>query len=106
MTAVRLGDSSHVGINRFLILSELSSSFLGLTCFELSKNLGNGRERDRYFRASIATRLRRLRALGLVQCELDGFAGPSRSRRIGIFRWKLSRRGEARLAWAKSQGLV
>jgi hypothetical protein len=106
MTATPLGNSSHADISRFLILSVLFNSFFGLTCFEISKTLGKGRERDRHFRASIATRLRRLRASGLVRCELDKFAGPTRSRRTGIFRWRLTRHGETRLQWAKSQGLV
>jgi hypothetical protein len=100
-----LADNSEE-ISRFWILSLLSEAIFDLTCREIAKKTGKELWYTRSFRASLATRLRRLRTLGLVQRKLDRFSRPSRSRRVGIYRWRISDRGRQRLLWAKSQKLV
>jgi hypothetical protein len=100
-----LADNSEE-ISRFWILLVLSEAFFGLTCREIAKKTGKERWHTRSFRASLATRLRRLRTLGLVQRNLDRVFRPARSRRVGIYRWSISDRGRQRLLWAKSKKLV
>ena len=84
----------------------ISDALFGLTCSQLAKKSGQEHWNTRSFRASLSTRLRRLRSSGLIRCELDRFARPAHSRRIGIYRWSITQRGQERLAWAKSKGLV
>jgi hypothetical protein len=102
---VRLANNGEV-ISRFRILELLSEALFGLTCREVAKNTGKERWSTRSFRASLATRLRRLRSLGLVHRKLDRLFRPVRSRRVGIYRWYISERGRKRLLWAKSKKLV
>ena len=103
---MRLGDSSGDELSRFHILKLLSDALFGLTCFQLAKKSGQEHWNTRSFRASLATRLRRLRSSGLIRRELDRLSRPAHSRRIGIYRWSITPRGQERLAWAKSKGLV
>ena len=103
---MRLADSSRAKLSRFRILELLSEGLFGFTCIQLAKRSGLGGWEARSFQASLATRLRRLRALGLVNRELDKFARTNHSRRIGVFRWRISERGAQRLEWAKSKELV
>lgn len=98
-----LADSSQGKLSRFRILELLSDSLFGLTCAGLAKRAGQKHWDTRSGRASLATRLRRLRTLGLVQFELDKSSRPARSRPDGIRRWRVSQRGIARLEWAKQQ---
>jgi hypothetical protein len=100
-----LADNSEE-ISRFWILLVLSEAFFGLTCREIAQKTGKTRWYTRSFRASLATRLRRLRSFGLVQRTLDRLSRPARSRRVGIYRWKISDRGRQRLLWAKSKKFV
>lgn len=103
---MRLADSSRVNLSRFRILDLLSESLCGFTCIQLAKRSGQDESDSRSFRASLATRLRRLRTLGLVRCDLDKFSRPSHSRKIGVYRWRISERGVERLRWAKKNGRV
>jgi len=103
---MRLGDSSGDEMSRFRILKLISDALFGLTCSQLAKRSGREHWNTRSFHASLATRLRRLRSSGLIRRELDRFSRPARSRRIGIYRWWITQRGQERLAWAKSKGLV
>lgn len=100
------GNSTPKKVTRFRILALLSAADGGLTCKELAKVTEHERYITRSFQASLATRLRRLRRWGLVRRRLDKFDRPKRSRRKGVSRWRLSRRGSTRLSWAKSRGLV
>jgi hypothetical protein len=102
---VCLADNSEV-ISRFRILELLSETIFGLTCREIAKQTGKEHWSTRSFRASLATRLRRLRALGLVQRKLDRLSRPPGCRRVGIYRWQISDRGLKRLLWARSKKLV
>jgi hypothetical protein len=101
---MRLADSSRAKLSRFRILDLLSEGLFGFTCIQLAKRSGQEDSGTRSFRASLATRLRRLRALGLVRCDLDKFSRPAHSSRDGIYRWRVSERGIARLKWAKKNG--
>lgn len=100
-----LADNSEV-ISRFWILLLLSEAFFGLTCREIAKRTGKAHWYTRSFRASLATRLRRLRSLGLVQRNLDPLFRPVRSRRVGIYRWSITDRGRERLSWAQTNNRV
>ena len=100
-----LADNSEE-ISRFWILLVLSEAFFGLTCREIAQKQERRGGIRRSFRASLATRLRRLRFSGLVQRTLDRLSRPARSRRVGIYRWKISDRGRQRLLWAKSKKFV
>lgn len=100
-----LADNSDA-ISRFWILLELSETVFGLTCREIAKSTGREHWYTRTFRASLATRLRRLRSLGLVQRKLDPSFRPVRSRRAGIYRWNITDRGRERLVWAKSKRYI
>jgi hypothetical protein len=93
-------------MTRFEILKLLSDAFFGATCSQLAKMSGQKHWNTRSFRASLATRLRRLRSSSLIRRELDRWSRPAHSRRIGIYRWWITQRGQERLAWAKSKGLV
>jgi hypothetical protein len=93
-------------MTRFHILKLLSDALFGLTCSQLAKKSGKEHWNTRSYRASVATRLRRLRFSGLVRRELDRFSRPAHARRIGIYRWRITQRGQERLAWAKSKDLV
>jgi len=101
-----LANSSQHELSRFRILELLSEGFGGSTCAELAKRTGNEKSKTRSFRASLATRLRRLKALGLVDCGLDRFFRPAHSRRIGVYRWHISTKGISRLAWAREHGWI
>jgi hypothetical protein len=90
-------------LSRFRILKLLSNALFGLTCFQLARNSGREDWKSRSFRASLATRLRRLRSSGLVRRDLDGWLRPAHSRRVGVYRWWITKRGRERLAWAESQ---
>jgi len=77
-----IADSSHIKLSRFRILELVSGAIFGLTCSELAKRSGQEHWNARSFRASLATRLRRLRDLCLAKYELDTFSRPARSRII------------------------
>lgn len=101
---MRLADSSRAKLSRFRILDLLSESLFGFTCAELAKRSGQENWDTRSFRASLASRLRRLQFSALVKCELDKFSRPPRSSPHGIYRWRISARGVKRLKWAKKNG--
>lgn len=101
-----LANSSGKTLSRFTILELLSKSFFGLTCQGLAERAGQEQWNTRSGRASLATRLRRLRSFGLVYRELDGLSRPARSRREGVYRWRISERGRCRLKWARDNELV
>lgn len=101
-----IADSSRQKLSRFRILELISKSLFGLTCADLVKRAGQEHWNTRSGRASLATRLRRLRSLGLIRPELDKLFRPARSRRSGIYRWRITARGEQRLAWANKKKLV
>jgi hypothetical protein len=103
---MRLANSRRGELSRFRILELLSEGFGGSTCAELAKRTGNEKWKTRSFRASLTTRLRRLKALGLVNRSLDRFFRPARSRRVGIYRWNISAKGINRLAWAREKGWI
>lgn len=105
MTAMRLADSSGPKLSRFRILELLSQEVLGFTCSGLAKRAGQDWN-TRSFRASLATRLRKLRQQGLVRSDLDKLSRPAHSRRAGVCRWRLTGRGLARLSWARSRKLI
>src|SRR5580698_6523432 len=101
---MRLADSSRAKLSRFRILDLLSEGLFGFTCVQLAKRSGQKGNDTRSFRASLTTRLRRLQSSGLVNRNLDKFSRPAHSPREGIYRWRLSARGIARLKWAKENG--
>jgi hypothetical protein len=103
---MRLADSSRAKMSRFRILDILSEALFGFTCYQLAKRSGQEGWESRPFRASLTTRLRRLQAFGLVHRDLDRAYRPPHSRRIGIYRWRISARGMARLKWAKQHGRI
>jgi hypothetical protein len=103
---MRLADSSEAKLSRFRILELLSGALFGLTCSGLAERTGQQNSGTRSFQASIATRLRRLRRLGLVRCDLDRLSRPAHSRRVGVYRWRLTGRGSDRLSWARSKKLI
>lgn len=103
---MHIGDSTEYGMSRFRILKLISDAIFGLTCFELAQRSGQDHWNTRSFQASLATRLRRLRDSGLIKPGLDRSSRPPRARRKGVYRWRITRRGIARLAWAKAQRLV
>jgi hypothetical protein len=103
---MRQGNSSRERFSRFRILELLSATDGALTCSELAKRSGQAGFWTRSFRASLATRLRRLRRWGLVWRHRERWGRPARSRRAGIYRWRISRRRLARLGWAKEKGLL
>ena len=37
---------------------------------------------------------------------MDRLSRPAHSRRAGVYRWWITQRGQERLVWAKSKGLV
>jgi hypothetical protein len=101
---MRQADSRQDKMARFRILNLVSEGVFGSTCFQVAKRSGQANWYTRSFRASLATRLRRLRELGLIRCELDRISRSAHSRRDGIYRWRITQRGKDRLAWAKSKG--
>ena len=103
---MRLVDSSQAKLSRFRILDLLSESLFGFTCTELAKRSGQANWDTRSFRASLATRLRRLQFSALVKRELDKFARPAHSSSDGIYRWRISVHGMQRLKWAKKNGCL
>ena len=106
MSAGLQGNNSERKLTRFRILALLSSANYGLTCKELAKASGQDHFSKRSFLASLTSRLRRLRRWGLVRRKLDRFNRPMRARRIGVYRWRISRRGLDRLAWARTKRKV
>jgi len=101
-----LANSSEPKLSRFRILDLLSAAIFGLTCSALAECTGQRRWNTRSFQASLTTRLRRLRQLGLIRRDLDKLSRPARSSRDGIYRWSITSRGRDRLAWARSKDLL
>jgi hypothetical protein len=101
---MRLADSRRANLSRFRILDLLSEGLFGFTCTQLAKRSGQKGNDTRAFRASLATRLRRLQSSGLVNRDLDKFSRPAHSLRQGVYRWRLTAHGIARLKWAKENG--
>ena len=106
LTFMHKGDHGKDELSRFQILKLFSNALFGLTCSELARNSGRENWKSRSFRASLATRLRRLRSSGLIRRKLGTLSRPAHSSRAGIYRWWITERGRQRLAWAKSQDLL
>lgn len=94
-------------MTRFEILDQMADYLVPVTCAEFAKRSGHPKAHTRSFQASMATRLRRLKAYGLVRTEGFGWAWRpiSRSKRR-INYWFITRKGRDRLAWAKSEGKI
>ena len=103
---MRLADSRRAKLSRFRILDLVSDGIIGFTCSQLAKRSGQPAWNTRSFRANLTTRLRRLHQQGLIRRDLDKISRPAHSRPEGIYRWWITQRGEDRLAWAKSEGLL
>src|SRR5271154_5669110 len=101
---MRLADSRRAKLSRFRILDLLSEGLFGFTCTQLAKRSGHKGNDTRSFRASLATRLRRLQSSGLVNRDLDKLSRPAHSLPDGVYRWRLTAHGIARLKWAKENG--
>jgi len=92
-------------MTKFEILDLISSYFTSATCNELAKRTSHPNSHKRSFQAGFATRLRRLHTQGLLRRKRFRPGLIFRSRRE-VNHWSITDRGRARLAWAKSKGLV
>lgn len=92
-------------MTRFEILREFSKYFSPVTCKDFAKGTGNPKAHTRSFQASLATRLRRLRAYGLLRSATYKSGLIFRSKRR-LHHWSITARGRDRLAWAESEGKV
>jgi hypothetical protein len=96
-------------MDRFGILHQLSKNCLipgfytPISCSELAKRIGIPQFRTASGRANLATRLRRLRAYGLVHRRMDRSQRPARGG-PGVYLWSISSKGLQRLSWAKKEG--
>ncbi len=103
---MRQANSRTGRLDRFQLLELISASQHALSCTELAKLTGQPGWYTRSFRASLATRLRRLWRWGLLRRYLDTSQRPRHARRSGVFVWSMSPKGKDRLTWAKSEGLL
>lgn len=92
-------------MTRFEILRQFSTYITPVSCKDFAKRTGDPNAHTRSFQASLATRLRRLRAYGLLRRETYKSGLIFRSKRR-IHHWSITSRGRDRLAWAKSNGEV
>jgi hypothetical protein len=92
-------------MTRFQILDLIGRQSKPLSCKELASLTGTWKWDKRAFRASFATRLKRLWGYGLLLRQINPALRPAHSR-TGVYVWSLSLRGQKRLAWAKSKGFV
>jgi DNA-binding HxlR family transcriptional regulator len=90
-------------MTRFEILRHISKSLTPVTCKDLAKITGNPKAHTRSFQASLATRLRKLSAYGLLRRQIYKSGFLLRSKRK-IHHWSITQRGIDRLSWAKSVG--
>jgi hypothetical protein len=97
--------TDEVKMTRFQILALLSGQDRALSCTEVAQLTGHPRWYSRNFRASLHAQLRRLWRWGLLRRRRARWRRPAHSR-SGIYLWSISRRGQERLAWAKSERLI
>ena len=90
-------------MSRFVILALLARMNRAVTCVELARLCGLPGWFTRSFRASLNSRLRRLRRWGLVKRKLVPWLKPARAS-CGVYVWTISERGKLRLQWARKEG--
>jgi hypothetical protein len=92
-------------MTRFQILAIIAGQNQALTCAEIAELSGRPGWYTRSFRASLATRLRKLWKWGLLRRDLHPWNRAAHSRQRP-YAWRLSARGRQRLSWARSEGKV
>lgn len=90
-------------MTRFELLALLAGQNEAISCNRIAEISGQRSWYRRSFRASLASRLRRLRRWGLVRRRLAPYLRPAHAR-TGIYLWRISSRGRKRLQWARSAG--
>jgi hypothetical protein len=94
-------------MTRFDLLAILERQMQPISCAQIAKLTGQRRYYSRSFQADSATRLRKLNRWGLLRCRRIYRRRLWGSRHRGPrYLWSLSRRGRARLEWARRRDLV